>query len=292
MYLCKLIDSFVKNRSLQTQHNQKKSTKKILTVGLPQGSILSPTFFNIFTNDMPRHHQTELALYADDTAIIAESTNLRMATLHTERHLNDIFRYLRKWKLKTDTEKTTINLTQKHRIGNYRITIDNTAMENSTEVKYLGVTLDHRLITFRKHIDQIKGKAYAAKQIISPYITKTNPLSRKTKLQLYRAYIQPIMLYAVPAWSAAANTHLKKLQIMERHCFRQILGKNKQEIRNEELYNEIGETLLLEKMKATTRKFFETKVQTHPLTSHIGLIRENDAPFRVKHKLITDLLNR
>jgi len=42
--------------------------------GVAQGELISPVLFSLYVNDMPPHsHHFELALYADDTAIIATS---------------------------------------------------------------------------------------------------------------------------------------------------------------------------------------------------------------------------
>ena len=46
---------------------------------MPQGGLISPVFFSLYVNDMPSHsHHVELALYADDTAIIATSRKLTL----------------------------------------------------------------------------------------------------------------------------------------------------------------------------------------------------------------------
>ena len=56
---------------------------------MAQGGLISPVLFSLYVNDMPTpSHHVELALYADDTLIIA--------TLHSylESYLNDFQRWL------------------------------------------------------------------------------------------------------------------------------------------------------------------------------------------------------
>jgi len=45
-----------------------------MRAGVAQGGVISPVLFSLYVNDMPSHsHYVELALYTDDTAIIATS---------------------------------------------------------------------------------------------------------------------------------------------------------------------------------------------------------------------------
>jgi hypothetical protein len=43
-----------------------------MRAGVAQGGLISPVLFSLYDNDMPApSHHVELALYAEDTAIIA-----------------------------------------------------------------------------------------------------------------------------------------------------------------------------------------------------------------------------
>lgn len=68
-YLVRIIASFLKNRNFQVSVSNKKSTVKNAKYGLPQGAVLSPILYNIFTSDVPQVEACEIACYADDTAI-------------------------------------------------------------------------------------------------------------------------------------------------------------------------------------------------------------------------------
>ena len=59
--------------------NECDSDTHIITQGVPQGSVLGPTLFSRFTNDLPKSlSSAETYLYADDTTIycIAEKMDL------------------------------------------------------------------------------------------------------------------------------------------------------------------------------------------------------------------------
>jgi len=44
-----------------------------MLAGVAQGGLISPVLFSLFVNMPPPSHHVELALYAEDTAIIATS---------------------------------------------------------------------------------------------------------------------------------------------------------------------------------------------------------------------------
>lgn len=91
----------------------------------------------------------------------------------------------------------------------------NTNIEETDSVKYLGVILDRKLL-FKNHIESIRKKARIAKSFIYLYIQNTNPLSKKLKIQLYKAYIWSIVLYAAaaPIWSQVANYLIEEIETM------------------------------------------------------------------------------
>ena len=57
--------------------------------------MISPILFSLYFNDMPSPlHHVELALYADDTAIIATSRKPTLLVSYPESYHNDFRRWL------------------------------------------------------------------------------------------------------------------------------------------------------------------------------------------------------
>ena len=60
---------------------------------LPQGSVLAPTIFNIYTNDQPNHYGTRSFIYANDLCITAQYQSFKQVEKAIEEALNNLTTY-------------------------------------------------------------------------------------------------------------------------------------------------------------------------------------------------------
>ena len=67
-----LISSFLSNRWLQVVLDGKSSQEYPVNAGVPQGSILGPTLFLLYINDLPDDVICNIAIYADDTTLYSK----------------------------------------------------------------------------------------------------------------------------------------------------------------------------------------------------------------------------
>ena len=57
---------------------------------MPQGTVLSPTLFNIYTADSPRNNECQVAQYADDTVIFTADINIENAYIKLQNYFNKV----------------------------------------------------------------------------------------------------------------------------------------------------------------------------------------------------------
>ncbi|GFT59830.1 RNA-directed DNA polymerase from mobile element jockey [Trichonephila clavipes] len=233
-------------------NNTYSSIKKINS-GAPQGALLSPTLFNIFVNDIPKTRPTTICLFADDTAILAQSASKACVTHFLHKHLAELEDWYKKWKIAINPTKTEAVFFSK--TTNTRppapVHVQNHPVPWSKTVKYLGVILDQHL-TFNPHIVNAKKKFRALACIYSPYFTRNSPLSLKNRMLIYTSIIRSVLLYACPVWGHAARANINILEQSQNVIIRQ-LTNSPWFVRNADLRF----ALRLKTIKATIRKIAE-----------------------------------
>lgn len=101
-----ILKSFLEDRYFTVKYNNSFSAYHKIKAGVPQGSDLSPILYNIFTSDTPLSNSTTLATYADDTAILASNLDPNKAVDSIQCHLNQVFEWANKWKIKINENKS------------------------------------------------------------------------------------------------------------------------------------------------------------------------------------------
>ena len=64
-----LISSFLSDRKIKVTLDGQSSSDFSINAGVPQGSVLGPTPFLLFINDLPDHVISQLAIYADGSTL-------------------------------------------------------------------------------------------------------------------------------------------------------------------------------------------------------------------------------
>ena len=83
----------MRNRRFYIELNGKKSRWCNQKNGLPEGSVLSPVLFNVYTKDQSVHNETRSFIYADDLCIASQRNTFELSYT--------------KWGAKPATIKTT-----------------------------------------------------------------------------------------------------------------------------------------------------------------------------------------
>ena len=67
-----MLSSYLDNRFFRIKQHQEFSNLYPIESGVPQGSILGPMLYLLFTSDLPIPENSIVATFADDTCILAD----------------------------------------------------------------------------------------------------------------------------------------------------------------------------------------------------------------------------
>ncbi|KAL1138033.1 hypothetical protein AAG570_009728 [Ranatra chinensis] len=75
---------------------------KPIKAGVPQGSLLGPTLFNLYVNDLPASPGTKVAMYADDTAFLAQSWKPSLVSNRLQGALDKAESWFSRWRMRVN----------------------------------------------------------------------------------------------------------------------------------------------------------------------------------------------
>ena len=109
----RVIQYLLSDRKLYVELNNERSRWRIQKNGLPQGSVLSPTLFNIYTNDQPILDGTRSFIYADDLCVTAQYPTFQEVEQQIEEELGELTHYYRSNSLRANPDKTQVTAEQR-----------------------------------------------------------------------------------------------------------------------------------------------------------------------------------
>ena len=85
---CETLKSYLYNRSFKVQYNEAVSNQYVIKAGVPQGSTLGPSLYLLFSADIPENAATEIATFADDTAVLSVNDSYDQAVSNLQTAFN------------------------------------------------------------------------------------------------------------------------------------------------------------------------------------------------------------
>ena len=219
--------SYLNDRKQCTHVNGVDSDFLEVTCGVPQGSILGPTLFLCFINDMSDALKCRLSLYADDSALVFSGSDPDYVANFLGSELSICKKWLVDNRLSLHLGKTECILfgpKRKLKTGiNFDIMLDGSVVKRVTSVKYLGVLLD-QYMDFTMHVDKLLKKAGSKLNFLFRNARFMNQHVRKL---LCQSLIFSCIEYCSPSWYSGLSKVLRdSLHVLQRKCARFSLGLN------------------------------------------------------------------
>ena len=214
-----LISSFLSNRRLRVVLNGKSSQEYPVNAGVLQGSILGPTLFLLYINDLPDDVICNIAIYADDTTLYSkwgQASNL-WQQLELTSGLKSVLRgtadWGKKWLVDFSAGKTQlVSFDRSNNNGSIDVKMDGSALVEKSSFKMLGLTFSSKL-DWGSYIISI---AKTASKKIEALIRSMKFLSPEVALYLYKSTIRPYMEYCCHVWAGAPSCYLELLDKLQK----------------------------------------------------------------------------
>ena len=226
--------SFLHSRSRFVRHLNQQSSPSPSPHGVPQGSVLGPLLFILYTADVLRiidRHGLQAHAYADDLTVYGSCSPSSASELSSkvETCVHDLQKWLSVNKLRLNAAKTEAlwcaSIRRQDQIPTTTISVDSLPIAPSTTIRSLGVQIDSSL-SMRPFIARKTATCFAAlrqirsiRQSLSPQVLRSLVVSLVHSRLDYCASV----LYGLPL------TQLRRLQSVLNAGARLVTGTSSRE---------------------------------------------------------------
>lgn len=283
----KLLQSYIKNRHFRIKQEESYSQLKEIKAGVPQGSVLGPVLYLIYTSDLPLMDGSTTATFADDTAILAVGENNLASTQKLNESISKIHRWTAEWRI-TLNETKSVHVDFTNRKFTYvPVYLDKAIIPFANEAKYLGITLDAK-IRWKAHVKKKRKELDIKFRKMYWLMGRYSSTSIESKLMLYHQVLKPIWTYGIQLWGCTSRTNREIIERFQSKVLRSIVNAPWY-IRNEDLRRDLGVESVTE---AITRRAtaHQERLQVHVNEEIVHLLDVEKLTRRLKRVKPHDLV--
>ena len=222
--------SYLKNRTQSVKVSGFQSEKGFLQFGVPQGSVLGPVLFTMYTQPLVhimRKFNILYHLYADDTQLYVSVYPNELPDLinRFEHCIAEVKAWMKVNKLKLNDEKTEVILLGNNNITKYvpspSLHINDISLEATDKVKNLGVTIDKNL-SMSFFISSLCKNSYVQLRKIASI---RHCLTTEVTKTLVTSLVLSRLDYCNAVLAGTSKKFLSRLQVVQNNAARLILKK-------------------------------------------------------------------
>ena len=213
------ISQFLSGRSQQVLVEGELSGKAPVTSGVPQGSVLGPSLFLVYINDLPEGLSSVVRLFADDTIVYRciKSVNDCYAL---EEDLLRLEKWEEAWQMGFNVDKCSVlTISKKKNLIIHPYTLHQHKLERVQCARYLGVEISHNL-SWRNHIEAVVAKANRAGAFVARNL---QGCPEQVQAHCFRGMVRPVLEYASSVWDPHQQYLIDLLESVQRRAARRIV---------------------------------------------------------------------
>lgn len=218
-----LLVNYFENRKQIVCLQNDKSDERHVTSGCAQGSILGPTIFIIYINDLLNLKLNgKVRCFADDGSIHYSASSYEDLKRQMEEDLISITSFFRSINMSLSIKKTKFIIFRYKNMNETNIFnslhCDGDLIERVENFKYLGIIFD-QFFSFKDHANKVL-------KTIAPFISMLSKIryyaDKKTLMQIYFAHIHSRLIYCLPVWHSISDTLKSQIQRLQNRAVKLI----------------------------------------------------------------------
>jgi len=222
-WFCRLVELLLRGRRFRVHMGNDVSAWRNQLNGLPQGSVLAPTLFNLYTNDLPVTTSRRF-IYADDICFGTQAQTFAELECNLSSDMARMAEYCQHWRLKPSVAKTVSSVFHLHNASashQLNVTLNGQRLKHDPHPIYLGVTLD-RTLTYKEHLEKTAGKLKTRNNLLMKLAGSSWGAHANTLRTSALALCYSVGEYCAPVW--ARSTHTKMVDVQLNTTMRLITG--------------------------------------------------------------------
>ena len=216
------IENFLAGRTQRVVLEDAISYTAQVRSGVPQGSVLGPSLFLLYINDMPENITSTVRLFADDTiCYLAIASPTDANTLQGD--LDKLATWETDWQMNFHPDKCQVLRITRNRsnIIEATYTLHGHTLEVVDCAKYLGVSITKDL-NWSTHINNTTRKANSTLAFLRRNIRISSP---SIKSAAYKALVRPVCEYASTVWDPYTDKLTHQLEKVQRRSARWVVNR-------------------------------------------------------------------
>ncbi len=253
-------NSYLANRRQYVNYNGVNSTTGLIDCGVPQGSVLGPLLFILYTNDLHSCLESSKGiLFADDTTIYITGPNRNQLFSNMKNDIASLIEWFQANKLSLNLSKTNYMLFTPPRlqlVDQYDSDLCNLDFGSDIIVevpsfKFLGIHLDSQL-SWTAQFNHLRSKLSSSNYALNS-VKKILPIDCM-KLVYYSTF-QSHLNYGLLLWGPSMAKKFKdRLVILQKKAIRRVCNET-YNAHTEPLFKETGILKLLDSIDLEINKF-------------------------------------